>query len=69
MSEGYLFWIVRYTSCEGNSRWHMVRTPDTWDAYMVREQAEEYRGGVGDDPAEIESVEEGYETTIYTDYP
>lgn len=57
-------------SCEGNRRWHTVRTPDTWDAEMVLERAKEYmrHGGQGDDPAEITSVEVGGFDEIYTDY-
>lgn len=66
----YLFWKVNYVSFEGNDRWYMVRTPDTWDSDMVFDRAvtNNSRGGVGDDPCEIIDVETGWPTEIYTEY-
>lgn len=63
MFEGYTYWIVYYTSCEGNDRWTIVRTPDTWDRDNVISAIP--IGGCGDDIAEIVSVDE---TGDFLDY-
>lgn len=68
MSNEYSFWMVWYMSCEGNRRWHMVRTPDDWDAERVRSRAEENLGGMGDEPAEILEIEEGFDDDTWIDY-
>ncbi len=64
----YSFWMVWFRTCEGNKRWHMVRTPNDWDVDMVMERAKQDLGGIGDDPAEILEIEYGYDDDIYTDY-
>lgn len=65
----YRFWIVNYISFESNHKWFMVRTPEHWTDYDVLERAREgLSGGVGDDPAEIVSVESGYDDGTWTDY-
>lgn len=48
----------------------MVRTTEDWDTEAVRDRAERNnsRGGVGDDPAEILSVEPGWDNGVWTDY-
>lgn len=71
MSEemNYRFWMVWGNTCEGNRRWHMVRTPDTWDVAQVRERAQSYAiGGCGDDFCEIVDIQEGYDNGFCTYY-
>jgi hypothetical protein len=66
---GYSFWMVWGNTCEGNLRWHMVRTPADWDEEQVRERAESYaRGGCGDDYCSIDHIEYGYDDGIWNDY-
>ena len=66
----FKYWRVWYTSYEGNSRWFMVKTTDDWDEADVLETARKRNsfGGVGDDPAEIDSIEEGYDADGIIEY-
>jgi hypothetical protein len=58
----YRYWEMTYISCESNTRYTHIRTPDTWDQYDVRSAVP--MGGCGDDIAEIVDIEE----SIYDDY-
>ena len=69
-NEGYSFWVVWCRTFEGDRRWHMVRTPDTWDSDMVFSMASSFcrGGGVGGDAAEILEIECGYDDGSWNDY-
>lgn len=54
MDDEYSYFEINYISCEGNSRWTIVRCPLEWDEYDLRRAIQ--MGGVGDDPAEITSI-------------
>ena len=62
MEKECIYWEVDFISCEGNSRYTVVRTPSDWDKYDVNDSMP--LGGCGDDIAEITGVSE----THYTDY-
>ena len=55
----YNYWKVEYKSCEGNYRWTIARAPEHWEEMEVFNSCP--RGGCGDDPAQIISVEESYD--------
>lgn len=52
----YKYWEIWFTSCEGNKRHTIARTPIDWDDHQVRDRIP--IGGCGDDVAEIISIEE-----------
>jgi hypothetical protein len=54
----YSYWNVWYLSCEGNRRWTTARTPDTWSEDEVESAFP--LGGMGDEPAQLISIEEYY---------
>ncbi len=65
----YSFWMVWGNTCEGNLRWHMVRTPIDWDTSQVRERAESHlSGGCGDDFIDAADIEYGYDDGLWIDY-
>lgn len=54
----YSYWDVYYISCEGNERHGVARTTTDFDAYEVQSRIQ--LGGVGDDVAEIISIDPGH---------
>ena len=62
----YKYWEIWYLSCEGNRRYTIIRTPDTWDTYQTKHAFK--LGGIGDDPAEFISIEEYHSVDKEWDY-
>ncbi len=60
------YFIVGYISCEGNDRWFVAKTPLAWETEDLRDNL--VLGGVGDDIAEIVSIEETYEQDYTQDF-
>ena len=50
----YTYWEIKYTSCEGNYRWTIARTPSDWTEDNVRSAIS--MGGYDDAPATILDV-------------
>ncbi len=62
----YAYWEIRYTSCEGNDRWTVARTPIDWNEYEVKSRIP--MGGCGDDVASIKEVIEANDTDYSWDF-
>jgi hypothetical protein len=52
----YKYWTVEYITCEGRNSHAIARSPDDWTIDMVKCAIP--LGGIGDDVAEVISVEE-----------
>lgn len=50
----YSYWEIHFISCEENKRWTIARTPQSWEAYQVRQHIP--MGGIGDDVAQVLEV-------------
>ena len=65
-TEEYSYWEINFTSCEGNKRWVIARTPIDWDEWDVRNRIR--TGGCGDDPAEIGDISQTWDDDYGWDF-
>ncbi len=68
-NRGFVFWKVWCKTNKGDRRYYIARTPDTWDADMVKAKAVENSGGDrAGDTKEVMGVELGYQDNLYVEY-